>query len=184
MRPKPLCVSVAAGMRNGRSREPSGAAGATAPRYEKKPQSRSEKPHDCPRSARTHAPFASAGSSRLRHRLMRALVISRRASAASASGACGPCRGSGGAGDESALASRRQRGPVRLFRQNVGQRFSDILAAECAPSRDHLVEHTSQRPNVRSLVRGPSFCLLGRHVSSRAENHAHTGHHRRARNRR
>jgi predicted nucleic acid-binding protein len=51
-------------------------------------------------------------------------------------------------------------------------------------SRNHLVEHTSQRPNVRPFVRWPSLRLLGRHVRSRAENHADAGHRRRARNRR
>ena len=45
-------------------------------------------------------------------------------------------------------------------------------------SGEHLVEHAPERPHVAAFVSRPSFRLLRRHVRRRAENRAHSGHHR------
>ena len=55
---------------------------------------------------------------------------------------------------------------------DVRQRFRHVLAVECAPAGQHLVEHRAERPHIRALIGGPPFGLLWRHVRGRAENDA------------
>ena len=53
---------------------------------------------------------------------------------------------------------RRKRAPVRLRLQDGRERIADVFAIERAPARQHLVEHTAERPDVAALVGrlGPS----------------------------
>ena len=64
---------------------------------------------------------------------------------------------------------RRQGGPVRLAFEDPGDRVRDRVAREGDASRQHLVEHTAERPDVRALVDRQSARLLRAHVRGRAE---------------
>ena len=64
----------------------------------------------------------------------------------------------------------RQRGPVRLPFEDAGERIGDRRCLERAASRQHLEQHTPERPDVRALVDRQAARLLGAHVGRRAEN--------------
>jgi hypothetical protein len=48
-----------------------------------------------------------------------------------------------------------------VLRADRGERVADIVALERTLGRQHLVEHTAERPDVRSLVRRSPLRLLG-----------------------
>ena len=55
--------------------------------------------------------------------------------------------------------ARRQRRPVRLFRQDVRQRLGDVFALERQLPGQHLEDDDAERPEVGALVRRrPSAC--------------------------
>jgi hypothetical protein len=66
----------------------------------------------------------------------------------------------------------RQPRPVRFRTQDGGKRIGDIFAFERTGAGQHLVQHTSERPDVASLVGRLALCLLGAHVRGGAENDA------------
>ena len=68
--------------------------------------------------------------------------------------------------------SDRQPRPVRLAVHNRRQHIRGGVASERLRRREHLVEHTSECPDVHPLVGGFATRLFRSHVRGRAENHA------------
>ena len=68
--------------------------------------------------------------------------------------------------------SRRERRPVGLRLDHVGEHLGDAVARERRRAGQHLVEHAAERPDVAALVDRPSARLLGAHVRRGAEQHA------------
>jgi hypothetical protein len=89
---------------------------------------------------------------------------------------------------ESANSGRCRGGepsPVRRPAKNRRDRVGGRRAAERAFPSQHLVEHTAERPDVRSPIDGLTASLLGAHVRRSPEQHArsrwHDGDRRRVR---
>ena len=59
-----------------------------------------------------------------------------------------------------------------------GDHFRSAVTVKRLVAGQHLVEHAAEREHVAAMVRWLSLRLLRRHVRGRAEDHAHTGHHR------
>ena len=77
---------------------------------------------------------------------------------------------------EPAQARRRvggQRLPVDVACKHRGQRVRDVLRLVAATSRQHLVQHDAEGPDIRAAINGPALRLLGRHVGGRAHDDAH-----------
>ena len=66
-----------------------------------------------------------------------------------------------------------KRCPVDLLSQDRGEHFRRVFSSERPRAGEHLVEHQAERPDVRALVDELTFCLLGRHIGSGAEDDAH-----------
>ena len=62
--------------------------------------------------------------------------------------------------------------PVRIAFENCRQGVGRRGTAERLTTGEHLVEHASERPDVRSLVDRQTASLLGTHVRRRAEHHS------------
>ena len=77
----------------------------------------------------------------------------------------------------------RHPSPLGLCANDRGDRLAYVVALERAPRGQHLVEHTSERPDVAALVRRPALGLLGCHVGGRAQQCSDARHHRGRRNR-
>ena len=71
--------------------------------------------------------------------------------------------------DTASRRRRRQRRPVGLARQHVGQHVGRIVALESAPAAQHLEENAAERPDVGALVDRLSARLLRRHVGRGAQ---------------
>ena len=72
----------------------------------------------------------------------------------------------------------RQVRPFRMASQHIGQDVTDPTTAKCSLSRQHLEQHTPERPDVGpSIDRFPSR-LLGGHVGGSAHHDAGRGHRR------
>ena len=67
---------------------------------------------------------------------------------------------------------RRQRAPLGLAFENRRNRVRDGLARKRGASRQHLVQHAPERPDVGALVDGLTARLLRAHVGGRAEDRA------------
>ena len=78
---------------------------------------------------------------------------------------------------------RRQRRPVGLAAHHCRNNIGEIFAVEGARAGEHLVEHTTERPDVAALVGRLALRLLRTHVDSRAENDAGVRVHGRRRDR-
>jgi hypothetical protein len=72
----------------------------------------------------------------------------------------------------------RQRVPSGLSVDDVRQRLGDVVATERPPPGEHLEQHGTEGPDVRTLVHRPAARRLGRHVRGRAENHPGLRHRR------
>ena len=66
--------------------------------------------------------------------------------------------------------------PTRFEADYGAEHVRQILAVECSPAGEHLVQDAAEGPDVAALVRLASFRLLGRHVGGRTEDHAPAGH--------
>ena len=64
--------------------------------------------------------------------------------------------------------------PVRVALENGGNRVRHRLAGECPAARQHLVQDATECPDVGPLVNELAACLLGAHVTRRAQNQAIT----------
>ena len=70
---------------------------------------------------------------------------------------------------------RRQPGPVRLTLEDARQRVRYSVSIERPLPREHLVEHTAERPDIRACVDRLPTRLLWAHVGRGPENHAGLG---------
>ena len=76
------------------------------------------------------------------------------------------------AAQQAAYRGRRlggERRPVGIALQDRRERFRHIVAIECAPPGEHLVQHATEGPHVSAPVYGLALRLLRGHVSSRPE---------------
>ena len=75
---------------------------------------------------------------------------------------------------ESGRRVRRQGGPVRIARQDLGQRVRAGVARERDAAGQHFIQHAAERPDVRALVDGLTARLFGAHVGRRAHDRSLT----------
>ena len=70
---------------------------------------------------------------------------------------------------DAAWRRRRQRLPVDVALQHVGERVRDCLLRERRAPRQHFEQHAAERPDVGALVERPAARLFRTHVGRRAE---------------
>ena len=63
----------------------------------------------------------------------------------------------------------------RVFFKNRVHGLYIRIAFERAPARDHFIEHSAEREDIRTMVCGQTANLLGRHISHRSQHHPWLG---------
>jgi hypothetical protein len=54
----------------------------------------------------------------------------------------------------------------------MSQDLGYVVTAERPSSREHFVEHRTERPQIRASIDGTALCLFRTHVGRRPEDHA------------
>ena len=65
--------------------------------------------------------------------------------------------------------------PIWFSLEHAGQRHRHVLTLKDLLTGEHLQEHDAERPDVGTLIHGPSACLLRTHIRRRPHDHAHLG---------